>query len=226
ATNYLADAGVSGASTSYSFNVPAGATFIVVVNEVNSGGGIGANYTLTIDGLCLPCNVFSGSSACCPTITLSPSTVPSGVSGAPYPPTVITPSGGVAPYTFNTISNLPPGMTATPSSTSLTLSGTPIGSFAGTIVVSGKDANGCPFSQSYSLTITCDPALTAQATITATSPVCVFSTNTATVTIPAGPDPPGTTITWTITNGTITARPAPPQSPSPARAPAPQRRPS
>src|SRR5262249_19242765 len=66
ASNYLADAGVSGASTSYSFNVPAGATFIVVVNEVNSGGGIGANYTLTIDGLCLPCNVFSGSSACCP----------------------------------------------------------------------------------------------------------------------------------------------------------------
>jgi hypothetical protein len=53
-TNYLGDAGVSqvlGADASYSFNIPANASFVIVVNEVNPGGGAGANYTLNVSGL-------------------------------------------------------------------------------------------------------------------------------------------------------------------------------
>lgn len=57
ATNYLADAGVSAAATSYSFNVTAGQQFTVVVHEVSVGGGLGVGYTLNvkgpIEGLCL-----------------------------------------------------------------------------------------------------------------------------------------------------------------------------
>lgn len=52
-TNYLADAGGSPAVVgSYSFNVPAGATFVVVVHEVYGGQGCGL-YNLRISGL--PC---------------------------------------------------------------------------------------------------------------------------------------------------------------------------
>ncbi|QQS42715.1 MAG: carboxypeptidase regulatory-like domain-containing protein [Acidobacteriota bacterium] len=56
-TNYLADAGVSAAATSYSFNVTAGQQFTVVVHEVTVGGGLGLGYTLNVKGpiagLCL-----------------------------------------------------------------------------------------------------------------------------------------------------------------------------
>src|SRR5262249_43198014 len=53
-TNYLADAGISGPvrfGASYSFNIPANASVVIVVNEINSGGGTGANYTLNVSGL-------------------------------------------------------------------------------------------------------------------------------------------------------------------------------
>lgn len=60
ATNWAADPGTSGTSTGFSFNVAAGATFVIVVNEVNQGGGIGASYTLTLDGICLPCATGAG----------------------------------------------------------------------------------------------------------------------------------------------------------------------
>ncbi len=74
-TNYLADAGssVSGTST-WSFTVPAGATFIVVVHEVNMGANC-ASYTLSIAGLA--CNNDGGGAcaACsisCPANIISP----------------------------------------------------------------------------------------------------------------------------------------------------------
>jgi hypothetical protein len=54
ATNFKADAGSSGPATSFSFNLPAGAqTFVIDVNEVNAGGGIGTAYTLSVSGACI-----------------------------------------------------------------------------------------------------------------------------------------------------------------------------
>jgi PEP-CTERM motif len=50
ATNYLGDAGTSadsGVPTSFMVDVPAGATFTLVVNEVTAGAGV-ADYTLNI----------------------------------------------------------------------------------------------------------------------------------------------------------------------------------
>jgi hypothetical protein len=51
--NYKADAGASGSSRSYAFNLAGGAqTFVVDVHQVDSGLGIGAQYTLNVAGAC------------------------------------------------------------------------------------------------------------------------------------------------------------------------------
>ncbi len=49
-TNYLADPGTSGTTSTYSFNVVAGQQFTVVVHEVTAGTAIGQNYTLSLSG--------------------------------------------------------------------------------------------------------------------------------------------------------------------------------
>jgi hypothetical protein len=52
AQNFLGDAGSSFTFTQYSVLVPAGATYVVVVHEVNPGGGVGTNYTLQVGRPC------------------------------------------------------------------------------------------------------------------------------------------------------------------------------
>ena len=56
-TNYKADPGVSnigGGFVGYSFDLSGGAqTFVIDVNEVNQGLGVGASYTLNVSGACL-----------------------------------------------------------------------------------------------------------------------------------------------------------------------------
>ncbi|MEO8432625.1 MAG: FG-GAP-like repeat-containing protein [Acidobacteriota bacterium] len=204
ATNYLADQGSSfpvGAASTYSFNVAAGQTFVVVVHEVNTGGGAGATYELTVDGMCLPCATYAGTgcSVSCPTITLSPASLPNAIAGTAYNQ-VVTPSGGVGPYAFNTTTGLPPGITATPSTTSVTLAGTATVAFSGTVTVSGTDANACPFSMGYPFSVVC-PAAPALA-ITATATVRPLSTGNAASIPDAGV---GATYTWVVTGGTLTS---------------------
>jgi hypothetical protein len=55
--NYLADAGVSAATTSYAFPLsPGQQSFTVVVTDVPPGPPSGSNYTLTVSGACIgPC---------------------------------------------------------------------------------------------------------------------------------------------------------------------------
>ncbi len=60
--NYLADAGVSGTTTSFSFNVAAGQRFTVVVHEVNANGGLNTTYTLNVSSagfICDPAPTFA-----------------------------------------------------------------------------------------------------------------------------------------------------------------------
>ena len=198
ATNYLADAGSSSTSMSYSVSVAAGATFVVVVNEVNPGGGFGQTYTLDVDGLCTACGTYTTTYSCCPTITLPATTLPAGTVGSPYPPTAFAPTGGVAPYTFS-VSGLAPGMTATPTGTDVTIGGTPTAPFSGTVIVTAIDANGCRANHGYALSVACPSpptiVITAPATVGAGSPNQIAS-------VPAHA---GSTYAWTITNGTITA---------------------
>ncbi len=198
-TNFLADPGSSSTSMTYSFDVAAGATFVVVVNELNPGGGFGQTYTLDVDGLCTACGSYPTTYTCCPTITLPATTLPGGMAGVPYTPTTLAPTGGVAPYTF-TVTGLAPGMTATPTSTDVTIGGTPTAFFSGTVIVTAIDANGCRTNRGYQLDILCPPP-PPQVFITAPSTVIAGTPNwTASV-----PNTAGSTYAWGITNGTITA---------------------
>ncbi|GEM_PF-1280016 len=88
----------------------------------------------------------------CPTITLSPLSLPNGNAGTAYSQTIIS-SGGVAPYTYSVTSGvLPTGLTL---SSTGALSGIP--STAGTysFTITSRDDNRCPGDRSYSITIVC-----------------------------------------------------------------------
>ncbi|MGI8691106.1 MAG: choice-of-anchor Q domain-containing protein, partial [Thermomicrobiales bacterium] len=90
-----------------------------------------------------------------PTITLSPTTLPSGVKGVAYPPTTITAAGGTASYAFTvTMGTLPTGLTL---SLSGVLSGTPTVTDSFTVTVTATDANGFTGSQPYTIAITAAP---------------------------------------------------------------------
>ena len=200
-TNYLADPGVSpsnGVAAEYSFDVAAGATFVVVVNEITPNAGCTA-YTVQVTGLDDTSAGPGCSGAVCPTITLAPASLPSATAGAAYNQDV-TPSGGTGPYTFNPTTGLPPGITATPSATKVNLAGTASAGFSGTVVVSGTDANGCPFSKSYPFSVICPPG--PPPVLTASPTVRPLSTGNAASVPDAGI---GATYGWTITGGTITS---------------------
>jgi uncharacterized protein (TIGR03437 family) len=92
----------------------------------------------------------------CPTIALSPATLPGGGVGAAYNQT-LTASGGLAPYSFTvSAGSLPGGLTLSPGGV---LSGAPsqVGSFNFSVKATGAD--GCAGTQSYALVIAC-PAIT------------------------------------------------------------------
>jgi hypothetical protein len=151
-----------------------------------------------VDGVCTTCGPYTTEYSCCPTITLPATILPTGTVGSAYPPTARAPTGGVAPYTF-VVSGLVAGMTATPTGTDVTIGGTPTAPFSGTVIVTAIDANGCRTSAGYALYILCPPAV--PLVITAPSSVGAGSPNrTASV-----PPRAGSTFTWTIGNGTITA---------------------
>src|SRR5262249_35812620 len=81
AVNYLADPGLSGTNEFFSFTVPGGASFVVVVNQVDPAAS-GISYTLSVDGVCLPCATYSGTCCSAPDATITaPAQVCSGSSG-------------------------------------------------------------------------------------------------------------------------------------------------
>jgi len=92
----------------------------------------------------------------CPTITVTNPATTTGVSGSAFSQT-FTASGGLSPYTFNTASTLPTGLTL---SISGVLSGTPTQTGTFPIVVSATDVNLCLGNgTAYNLVINC-PAIT------------------------------------------------------------------
>ncbi len=90
----------------------------------------------------------------CPTITLSPTSLPAGVVGTAYSQ-ALSSTGGTSPKTFAVISGaIPTGLTL--SSAGL-LSGTPTTAQTATFTVRATDAHGCTGSQAYSVTIAAAP---------------------------------------------------------------------
>jgi PKD repeat protein len=121
----------------------AAGTFNFAVRATDANGCTGTqNYSIVV---------------ACPTITLSPATLPSGTVGIAYSQT-ITASGGVGPYSF-TVTNgaLPTGLTLSPGGV---LSGTPTTTGNFTFIVTGTDANGCSASRGYSVSIATEPCPT------------------------------------------------------------------
>ncbi|MBE2286008.1 MAG: putative Ig domain-containing protein, partial [Prosthecobacter sp.] len=113
------------------------------------------NYSVTIEAMdqnnC-PGTITYVLTLQCPTITLSPTTVPGGTVGAAYS-TTLTASGGNAPYTWT----IPTG--SAPSGLSLSsagvLSGTPTVSGSSSFSVQARDVYGCLSTASISITVTC-----------------------------------------------------------------------
>jgi hypothetical protein len=77
--------------------------------------------------------------AVCPSITVSPSSIPNGVNGVAYGPVTFTQSGGTAPITWSSVS-MPPGMAL---SNGGVLNGTPTQSGSFAFTATATDTNGC-----------------------------------------------------------------------------------
>jgi hypothetical protein len=91
----------------------------------------------------------------CPTITVSPATLPAPIVDLPYSAT-ISASGGTGSYVFSvSAGSLPPGLTLSPltAAPSVVLSGTPTTSGNFSFTITATDGNGCPGARSYRMTI-------------------------------------------------------------------------
>ena len=92
--------------------------------------------------------------AACPTVTVSPATLPDPVFGSAYSET-ITAAGGAAPYTFSVSGGaLPPGLGLNPlGPDTASLAGTPTTFGVYSFTITAIDANGCPGTRDYTMTI-------------------------------------------------------------------------
>jgi len=97
-----------------------------------------------------------------PTITLSPSTLPSGTVGSAYGTHTISASNGTSPYTFAWTGTPPPGLML---SSAGALSGTPTtaGSFSFTIKATDASTGTGPYSGSRNYSVTINPVTTTRA---------------------------------------------------------------
>ncbi|HQR47032.1 MAG TPA: PKD domain-containing protein [Thermoanaerobaculia bacterium] len=105
----------------------------------------------------------------CPTIGLSPATLPNGTVGVAYGPVTLTPAAGTAPFSFFA-SDLPPGLSLTTSTSTAVISGTPTALFSGAVTVGGADGNACAFSQDFYMGVSAAAGPVADFTWTAASP--------------------------------------------------------
>lgn len=133
------------------------------------------DYDVVVSGICNSvASAVAALSVTCTDLTLSPATIPGGMVGTAYPPTIFTAAGGSGNVTFTLVGTLPTGM----SFSSATLSGTPTqgGSFPFTLTAT--DANSCTGNQTYTLIVNRPPValcqditVTADATCTATADI-------------------------------------------------------
>lgn len=116
--------------------------------------GVGYDQATGLGSVDANALVGAFSSGSCPSITLSPSSLPGGTKGTAYSQT-ISASGGTAPYSFAvTGGSLPPGLTL---SSSGSLSGVPTTGGTFNFTATATDSASCTGSGSYSVTITVAP---------------------------------------------------------------------
>jgi len=180
-TPYSQSVTAAGGTGPYTFTVSSGS--LPAALALSSGGGLTgtpttvATSTFTIRATAA--NACTGSRAYsvavvaapppppppCPTVTLSPTTLSSGTVGVAYS-TQVSASGGQSPYVVTlTTGSLPAGLTVT---TAGALSGTPTTAVNASFTLTATDANACPGSRAYTLSIAA--AIPPCPTITVTPP--------------------------------------------------------
>jgi hypothetical protein len=137
-----------GTGTVFVGNILALTSATLTTGATVSGRVLARNGAVTLDSnavtVCL-------SGPICPIVTLAPSTLPDGVVGTAYSQTM-TASGGTGPYTFAVSSgSLPPPLAIGLNTGSITGTPTTAGTYAFTITAT--DANGCPGSRPYTVSI-------------------------------------------------------------------------
>lgn len=212
AANTVIATGTSNSNKTVSFTVPATAT----------SGNVGVRVRLTSTsspgstGLSGNGEVEDNLVLICPTITISPTSLPSAAVGAAFTQT-LTSSGGASPYTYSVTSGtLPGGLTLT---TGGVLSGTPNSSTSQTFTVQAVDLNGCSATRSYTLAPTCtsyviSPFAMGSWELSAAVNITLLATPTSgsayapyTWTLSAGTLPPGLSLSSAgVLSGTTTTK--------------------
>ena len=134
-----------------------------------------------------------GSAFVCPTITLSPTSLPPALSKVPYNQN-ITAVGGTTPFTtFEvTAGNLPEGLTL--DSSSGNLFGRPTEVTSSTFTITGTDGNGCSGSRAYTIPVSCPVLTVSPATLSNATQGVFYSQKFATL-LPTG-DPVSSTLSF------------------------------
>ncbi len=163
-TAYSQPLSASGGTAAYGFTVSAGALpggLSLAINGALTGTPVASgNFNFTVTAL--DANNCAGTKQYtlainCPTITVSPATLPAGQMGTAYNQT-ITATGGAAPYVYTvSLGTLPNGITL---SSAGVLSGTPTVSGQFGFTVKATDANGCFGTRDYTLTTNGCPTVT------------------------------------------------------------------
>ncbi|MFZ2276727.1 MAG: SdrD B-like domain-containing protein [Prosthecobacter sp.] len=176
----------SGGTTPYNWTIasgalPAGMSMSTAGLISGTPTAVPATYNFTVRATdSVNCSVTKALAIviACPTLTITPATLPAGVQYAAYSQT-LTAANGTSPYTWSLASGvLPAGMTL---SSGGVLSGTPtsLGSF--TFVVRATDADNCSSTISYTFTVNYPPIFITPSTLSnATRLVPYFTQLTAT----------------------------------------------
>jgi len=137
ATGALSATSVTGATGIYNFTV-----------QAVSSGPLSNTATAALSITLYP--FFNGN---------TPNTLPAGTVGTPYS-TVISSSGGVVPYSYNLVQGtLPQGLSFnSPTSTTITLSGTPTAAGTSNFIISASDTSVPPQGYTEALGVTINPA--------------------------------------------------------------------
>lgn len=179
-TGYLADAGSSSDPQSFSFNITAGSTFTVIVEDtLAGGGGVGTNYSLNVSGMCTACStaITPPNANLAISKTDSPDPVPA---GANITYTINLNNGGPGAANNVAVTDAIPANTtfvsaAVTTGTGWSVSTPPVGGTGNVIFGKGIVANG--ESAVFSVVVQTSPSANAT-TISNTAAVTTTSNNT------------------------------------------------